>query len=592
VEAAEQGAGSIGRSSLPITPRSRDPVSQPDAPADTPASAAAPAALGNQALARLVARADPRVASVLPLSCGNRAMSAFAARAPQPRALLLRSLTDDQVQQAQRWWEGAQGRRALAGAGTLDRLCARFDLPAAGAVDEALIRALGEWQAAHGVAETGTAPPAVRQVLGSVWMTDAAVAQDVRWYRNQRWYSEDAMRSIQARVGADASGEADAATVRAVARFQENASRTTMRRSGRVLLTFFGDLVNVAAVGQDFKEFGLSSHSRGYVYGGRRAADFTRAAAGEFRDWAEAGDAYPDLGLGVRAFLAACPREGWPSAINTWDNMTLTWGTGFAAPAVFNQVYNRLGAETQSALTALIGGSVTLPLAAPLSPSLRTDARLLTALVHVAEAPETRLDVLRAQIETFLTHTMGIAVAGGLRVEDGRIRPSEAQPTGQRYPGLPAGVPPELANAYLLLGARLAHAGSAFNMPDEMGRAIALSGDAEDVAGTVAAFMKRFTRIFMRNPNLSQPVPAGAPRWRRSSNGQINARKWNSRLTEFRSNSGPHQIAPSSVSSRLIPALTNSSAPYLTSHATITAIPDGHWVVEDGGRFYDFGAPI
>jgi hypothetical protein len=435
-------------------------------------------------------------------------------------------------------------------------------------------------------------------------MTEASIAADLRWYRSQPWLRDPeagpvTMRAIQERVGSPQTGEADAETVRAVARFQEDRGRGTTTRPGRVLLTHFGDLADLQSVREDFQQAGLEPARRGgYAYMGRPSADFTRATVRELIAWAERDDGgFPDLAIGARAYLAACQREGWPSAINTYDNMTLTWGTGFAAPAVFNQVYGRLDAGTQAALSARMdrgpgSGGVTLPLAAPLPASLRSNVRLLEALIRVAEDPDTQADVLRAQVETFLVHTMGIQLAGGgLRFDEaGLLRPSAEQAAGQRYPGVPEGVPAALAAGYLLLGSRLAHAASGFQMPDEVARALALSGDRRDGAGTVAAFMKRFTAIFMRSSRYSQTVSGG--QWRRSGNGQLSAKKWNSRLNEYGDNAAPHRLVPSSRSQELIPALTGSSAPYLTGHDSIQSIPSGHWVVEDDGRFYDFGEPI
>lgn len=169
----------------------------------------------------------------------------------------------------------------------------------------------------------------------------------------------------------------------------------------------------------------------GHVYGG--AADVVHL--GWLKGWiekraSEATDA--QTARLRRAFAALQTQEGTTAAINTWDNMILTWGTGFGGLGALPRVLERLrGTEAERRL-AQAGFTLSRP-ASGGQPQyavvdtkkrrvvvgrsdalevVRADVGLLRVLANVARDPATRGDVAEAMMSAFTT--MQAATVGDL----------------------------------------------------------------------------------------------------------------------------------------------------------------------------------
>lgn len=302
--------------------------------------------------------------------------------------------------------------------------------------------------------------------------------------------------------------------------------------------------------------------NRGWAYNGSGSAAHaerkTRQVAALFR---QAG--YEDHATGAELFLATgSGREGYPSAINTWDSKTLTWGTGFAAGGMLEPLWAELPTEVKAVLESRAPNRFSSS-GIRIDPSVRRDEQALAALVHVAESPQYADQVYRAQLKVFLTHTLGLSwsAAPGTRTLPTR----EAE--------------------YLYLGARLRHAAPAFwDFREDTQRALRMAGGDTDREPAPWDFAAACVRVWAENmqgrgrfetedgrlvAKLDRPVE------------KENVEKWRRRLLQFSERMTPESHGQAA---QLVPALSSTTYPFFHGVRRLNDIDAGHLVfVEEVG---------
>jgi hypothetical protein len=322
---------------------------------------------------------------------------------------------------------------------------------------------------------------------------------------------------------------------------------------------------------------------RGYRYlgtptRGRTRAGLTRVAA-YFRE-----RDLEDYAVGTETFLRTMSREGYPSAINTWDGMVFTWGTGFAARGLLGALWEALDPAVIAALQALAPDRVSES-GVRVTASIRTEVDTLNAFVQVTEG-EHFTSILRSMLRTFLVHTMGLPeepIAGShLPISD---------------------------DDQLYMSTRLSHhRPGLWNFGTDTNRAVALTGGVNPPDDT--EYLAACIRV--KTANAIRRGGGACPGGRRIQ------RKWTDEIFKWRDRRIPqwtrgsaghdqHQVVITDRTLHLCPALTSSSAPYFTHVTTLEEIPENHLVaVEDpigldpenpgpwlqcprAGKFFDMG---
>jgi hypothetical protein len=202
-------------------------------------------------------------------------------------------------------------------------------------------------------------------------------------------------------------------------------------------------------------------HRSGYMYGGEGSEAYTQQEMRGLIDlYTTQGRS--EMAMAAQVFLNLCPMEGWTSAINTYDNQVLTWGTGFGGHGQLPHLYARLDRDVKSFLVANAPERFSLS-GVNLSQALRRDTNALGVLVYAAENDPYRELVLWAQFQTFLARTMSFSGLG-------------------RGPEIPTTDMPNLT-----LAVHLSHWLPAFfRYPTDLRRAMQLAGVGA-VAGQAAA---------------------------------------------------------------------------------------------------------
>lgn len=130
-----------------------------------------------------------------------------------------------------------------------------------------------------------------------------------------------------------------------------------------------------------------------------------------------AAEASGDDARAVLAFRALQGREGSTSAVQTYDNQVLTWGTGWGGKGALGRVMGLLTARSPAVVQALKSCGVeylgqnkwrvvdedgrTVEGTEDALQVIRRTPALLALFVHLAEDPATREDVAAAQLDAF-----------------------------------------------------------------------------------------------------------------------------------------------------------------------------------------------
>jgi hypothetical protein len=259
-------------------------------------------------------------------------------------------------------------------------------------------------------------------------------------------------------------------------------------------------------------------------------------------------------------------REGWPSAINTYDDQKLTWGAGFAGEAL-RRLWEALDDSVKSALRQRAPNRITSAGIA-VDDGIRRDETTLAALVEVSESPEHFPRVFEAMLWTFLVHTVGLG----------------------RPPG-GGGASPTRNPDYLYLSTRLKHARAALwdvarDTPRALERARTAAGRDPEPTDYLAACLRIQYENFLYHPVQRhwQAEGPGGRRMQVALFGEMT--KWRTRRIKQwnlgQAGHDRHAIVISKRSRALCPALTTASEPYLHAVRTIEEIPANHVVgVED-----------
>jgi hypothetical protein len=306
----------------------------------------------------------------------------------------------------------------------------------------------------------------------------------------------------------------------------------------------------------------------GYRYGGGGSAAYTRTevtrAIASFER-----DNRPQLADACRVFLELAPMEGWISAINTWDRQIFTWGAGFAHGGMLNVMWRYLDRSVKSYLASnaqrhFPGGRLNI------SNAIRTDTAALDAVVHVSENDPFRAHVLRAQLRTFMEHTMGVsptpAPGENFQTRDTRV---------------------------LSLAAHLRHwTPGFFDMPDDLNAAISAAGGvgagegatAEPLA-IAAGVIRTHAQKMLRTSRFGQ----NGPRRRRVLKAD-KARDWNP-VMRYQRNLDNLFAAGSlpAMATTVLPAFQSGSSPYFVGVTRLLDLPENHYIMRKGRTYYDFG---
>jgi hypothetical protein len=175
----------------------------------------------------------------------------------------------------------------------------------------------------------------------------------------------------------------------------------------------------------------LEPRKRGYIYVGRNDAAHLAYLKGYFERFsakASAGDRRK-----VLSFRALLGREGSTTAINTYDNQIVTWGTGWGGLGGMGRVVER--ALTSRAVRELFASTGVhyrgkntydvVDLEAHLVVTGKQDAleamrrskELLYMLIQAARAPETRDAVTEAQLVSFMSGSANISSPDGVATQ-------------------------------------------------------------------------------------------------------------------------------------------------------------------------------
>lgn len=306
--------------------------------------------------------------------------------------------------------------------------------------------------------------------------------------------------------------------------------------------------------------------SRGWQYNGSDSRDFTREQVERLIRYFRAND-YPHLVTAAEIFLRTCGREGYVSAINTWDGQILTWGVGFAHGKINRSLWPRLSEEVRNELHFMAPERFGPP-GVRVDQAIRTDTEALASLIYVAETDPFRESVFRAMFSTFINGTLGIELQGIAH--------------GERY---------VLDNPSLVyFASRLAHwLPAGYQMGRDLPRTVRLAqmtGSARPADGTkfIAASIRVFTENFLRG-RFGEDRDGSRRVLSESIGDRFNMiAKWQNRMAQFIRQDHPFEITPRVR--ELVPGFSRPEPPFFEIHSDWRSIPQGRLILSErtGGR--------
>lgn len=302
----------------------------------------------------------------------------------------------------------------------------------------------------------------------------------------------------------------------------------------------------------------------GWQYMGEDSRAFTLEQVDKLVDFFERND-YSNMITAAQTFRRTCYREGFISAINTWDRQILTWGVGFAHGTINEALWPRLSTEVKHELQFMAPdrfGENGVLRVSNADQSVRTDEAALTSLIHVAETEPFRESVFRAMFAVFTQGTLG-------------IRLSNIQ-AGQRY---------ALNNPSLVyFASRLAHwLPSGYQMRRDLPRTIQLAEmttGSREARGTqfIAASLRVFSENFLRRYGVERE--GGRHVLRESIGDNFNmVHKWQNRMAQYVRQDHPFQITPRVRV--LVPSFTHANLPFFQIHSDWRQIPAGRLILSE-----------
>ena len=302
---------------------------------------------------------------------------------------------------------------------------------------------------------------------------------------------------------------------------------------------------------------------RGWQYGGGDSRAYTRRMTQRLIDYFGRQN-YPELRTAAETFLRTCGREGHISAINTWDGQILTWGVGFAYGKINRRLWREISGETRRELIRRAPhrcGSRGIQVDA----SIRTDTRLLEALIYVAENDPFRESVFRAMFKCFMEGTLGIDIDHPAR--------------GRHY---------TLEDSSLVyFASRLAHwlpAGYRMDRDLPVTQRLAAMSDSASVSTNatqfVAASIHVFADRFTRSSRFASTRAGNRRVLRETIGDRFNMiAKWQNRMRQFVRQDTAFTITP--TVRRLVPAFQHAASPFFEIHRDWRDIPEGRLILSE-----------
>jgi hypothetical protein len=270
-------------------------------------------------------------------------------------------------------------------------------------------------------------------------------------------------------------------------------------------------------------------------------------------------------------YLRTCGREGWISAINTWDNQILTWGTGFAYRAVNRHIWPRID-ETRSYLARLLPRRFSSSDGIRVDDEIRGDVPALEALIYVSEHDPYRLEILRAQFRTFCVSTLG-------------IRPDHVEQSSQYISG-----DPDL----IYFASRVAHWLPAwFRIPEDLERVLTISGGTNcNPAIFVAATMRVFSEKCVAHSGTHRV--GGRLVLRESVGDRFNMiAKWANRISQFyQQRTNRENLRVDARVREIMPCLRAFEPPIFNVVRAVSQLPERALALSEGERYVDCGPPL
>lgn len=300
---------------------------------------------------------------------------------------------------------------------------------------------------------------------------------------------------------------------------------------------------------------------RGWQYMGTDSRDYTLEQTGRLISFFQRSD-YPHLVTAADIFQRTCAREGYISAINTWDGQILTWGVGFAYGKINRSIWPRLSEEVRNELQFMAPGRFG-PDGVRVDQSVRTDAEALASLIYIAETDPFRYSVFKAMFSSFIYGTLGIQ--------------TDEVAQGQRY---------ILDNPSLVyFASRLAHwLPAGYQMRRDLPRTVMLAQMArasreQDGTQFIAASIRVFAENFLRY-RFGDTREGNRRVLAEEIGDRFNMiRKWQNRMRQFTRQDHAFQITPRVTA--LVPSFRFVQTPFFEVYTDWRDIPPNHLILSE-----------
>ena len=363
---------------------------------------------------------------------------------------------------------------------------------------------------------------------------------------------------------------------------QSRGSQLHLSREKQVALAKGGKASVSGASGTYAKYFRGRVRGKGYQYGGGLSRSYCIKTLERKIDVARKKN-NPKLATAIEAFKGLMPLEGWSSAINTWDGMTLTWGAGFAAGGWLNALFGKLHPNVTGFLSSnspkdpkgqryFLGNKVHV------HPSIRKNKEALGLLQYAAQNNQYREYVLEAQLSVFLEKHFGFSVPKGRGKSI-----TGAEKTEKKIPQVDA--------TALVLGSHLKHwLPGLSKFPSDVNTALKVAVDAGMVEKDPSILGAAIFKVFMDRVFEVWGYKAKNGRYRLTRKREERY-AWIRAIWRNKKEIYGKEFQATAQVTTIIPCLT-SGTNWLKPTKKMADIPQGHLVLRYKKRYYDFGKPL